>query len=438
MKSFWLLVVAAVLLLVAPVRVGDLAGYDEAVYAHIAKAIVKSGNWVDIQSNGFPALEHPPGFVWMQAALFSLFGFSDALAKLPSALCGVGVVVLVFWLARRLLGERAALIAMLVMLATPYFIKYTSHAMTDVPFTFLFLAAVCAWIKSEEHPAWYPAVWIFVSYALLTRGIVGFAVVGTLGIDAILRRRGALAYVTLVLSAVPLAAWYAHLAQLHGDFFWQVQTSFLRDKTGVPNPLAYAWMLAKSYWPWLPFLAIGLWVRDPKLRLITIWAAMMYAAASFSGAAVLRYLLPAYPAFSILAAVGLMRVIPERHLDAGLRWLAPIALLASIGIAIFPPVNLHAEEIKPIATAAKSVTREDERLGFYDAGQPRFDETGQIQWYGDRTMWIVTNETDFAKVPARVWIVDGPAYDQRFATRSDVIARSGHLVLLRLTEPAQP
>jgi hypothetical protein len=53
-------------------------------------------------------------------------------------------------------------------------------------------------------------------------------------------------------------------------------------------------------------------------------------------------------------------------------------------------------------------------------------------------MWIVTNETDFAKVPARVWIVDGPAYDQRFATRSDVIARSGHLVLLRLTEPAQP
>ncbi len=43
-------------------------------------------------------MEHPPGFVWMQAAFFSLFGFSDFLAKLPSALCGVGTVLLVFWL----------------------------------------------------------------------------------------------------------------------------------------------------------------------------------------------------------------------------------------------------------------------------------------------------------------------------------------------------
>ena len=56
----WLLAIASVLLLVAPIRVGDLAGYDDAVYAHIAKAIVQSGDWLNIQSNGYPALEHPP------------------------------------------------------------------------------------------------------------------------------------------------------------------------------------------------------------------------------------------------------------------------------------------------------------------------------------------------------------------------------------------
>ena len=99
---------AAILLLIGPIRLGDLAGYDDAVYAHIAKTIVKSGKWIDIQSNGYPALEHPPGFVWMQAVLFSLFGFSDFLAKLPSAACGVGTVLLVFWLTRRLIREEQA------------------------------------------------------------------------------------------------------------------------------------------------------------------------------------------------------------------------------------------------------------------------------------------------------------------------------------------
>src|SRR3954469_20957437 len=83
--TFWILAATAVLLLVAPIRKGDLAGYDDAVYAHIAKAIVRSGDWFNIQSNGYPALEHPPGFVWMQAALFSVFDFSDFLARLPSA-----------------------------------------------------------------------------------------------------------------------------------------------------------------------------------------------------------------------------------------------------------------------------------------------------------------------------------------------------------------
>src|ERR1700712_4835426 len=122
-----MLALAAALLLIAPIRKGDLAGYDDAVYAHIAKGIVHSGDWLNIQSNGYPALEHPPGFVWMQAALFSLFGFSDFLARLPSAASGVGTVLLVYWLARKLLQDEVqATLAMFIMLATPYFIKYTS------------------------------------------------------------------------------------------------------------------------------------------------------------------------------------------------------------------------------------------------------------------------------------------------------------------------
>lgn len=418
---------------------GDLAGYDDAVYAHIAKAIVQTGDWLNIQSNGYPALEHPPGFVWMQAALFSVFGFSDFLAKLPSAASGVATVLLVFWLARRLLDERAAVLAMLIMLATPYFIKYTSHGMTDVPFTFLFIAAVCAWVKAQDHSGWYVAVTAVTAYALLTRGVVGLAVPATLLIAG---RRGKLA---IALSFVPIVAWYAYQWNTYGDFFWTVQANFLNNKisgevagirrfTGV---FEYAWMLLQSYWPWLPFLIAGIWVRDKRLKLLVVWCAVMYAACSIGGSRVLRYLLPAYPAFSIFAAVGLMKWVPERFLSIGVNWLAPAAVIVGLGIAVFPPVSLHAEEIKPIAAAVRSVTGEKERFVFYDQGQPRFDETGQIQWYGERIMWILTDarafENALAEPIARVWVVDAATYDRYLAGRATIVARSGHLVCAKLT-----
>jgi hypothetical protein len=293
----------------------------------------------------------------------------------------------------------------------------------------------------------------FAAYALLTRGVVGAVVIATLGIDLLRSKRTKepLALAALAISTLPLAAWYAHLYQLHGDFFWLVQSTFLKTKLAGETPgslrmftgvFEYAWMLAQSYWPWLPFLIVGLWFtirkRDSHFALPLIWIVVMYMACSVAGSRVLRYLLPAYPAFSLFVTAGLLRLIARERIDRALRWLTPAALAASVGIAIFPPVSMHAEEVRPIAAAAHETAKEGERIAFYDEGQPRFDETGQIQWYGDRTMWILTDSTAFERALAepisKVWIVDAATYARYFATRPhSVTARSGHLVCLRLT-----
>lgn len=234
--NFLILATSAALLFLAPIRKGDLAGYDDAVYAHIAKAIVRTGDWIHIQSNGYPVLEHPPGFVWMQAALFSVFGFTDFLAKLPSALCGVGTALLVYGLARRLVGALAAVLAMFIIIATPYFIKYTAHGMTDVPFTFLFTAAVYAWVKARDRPSWYVVVTVATAYALLTRSAIGLAVPATLAILLVLERRPwRYAVPSLLIAALPIAAWYGYLIWLHGDFFWEVHDFSQQQGIGRGN-----------------------------------------------------------------------------------------------------------------------------------------------------------------------------------------------------------
>jgi 4-amino-4-deoxy-L-arabinose transferase-like glycosyltransferase len=448
--QFALLVMAAALLLLGPIRKGDLAGYDDAVYAHMARGVLESGSWLRIESNGYPALEHPPGLVWMQAALFHLAGLSDFAAKLPSALCGVGVVLLAWWLARRLLNDAgAALLAMLVMLATPYFVKYSAHAMTDVPFTFFYAAAVSAWVAARDRPRWYWAMAVAAAGAMLLRGVVGFAVPATLALLWGLERRPWKWSPLVALATLPVAAWYAWLIWLHGDFFFEVQRAFLRSAIEAETAgtwrrytgaVEYLWMLARSYWPWLPFLGIGVWTarRDRRLWPLLVWAGVVYAACSAGGGRILRFLLPAYPAFSILAAAGLIRVVPDRAWRTGLKWAAPLAAAAALGIAVFPPVTMHAAGIRPVAAAVAGLTQRGERFGFYDQGQPRFDETGQLQWYSGRTMWILTDAELFAKALSepwtRVWVVDRATYQKHFAARRDamVVAESGHLVVVRL------
>ena len=498
-QQFWILAAAAAFLLLGPIRLGDLAGYDDAVYAHIAKGLVKSGDWLDIRSNDYPALEHPPGFVWLQAVSFSLFGGLtenwDFLAKLPSALAGVGVVLLVYWIALRISADRIlALLAMFIMLATPYFIKYTSHGMTDIPFTFWFAASMAAWLKAQPPPkprraspdgedrppadargsvVFYVLSAAMAAMAMLTRGVVGLAVPATLLLWTWIpeKWRGApspnraIATIVMLASVIPLILWYTYQAQQNPELFWQVQTAFLADKigggvagtwrqfTGAPE---YLWMLVQSYWPWLPFLAIGIWgagrtvfsttdtakkdeaVRKPGLSLLFIWSAVMFAACSVGGSRVLRYLLPAYPAFSILAALGLVKLVGETKLRLYLRWAIPMGLVVAIGIAILPPVSLHAAEIRPIAVAASDAAAPEERIGFWDAGQGRFDETAQIQWYGDRALWILTDPARFDQALnerwSSVWVVDEATYQSKFAGRTNarVIARSGNLVVVKL------
>ena len=71
---FYAILLGSALLFLAPIRAGDLPGYDDALYAHIAKGIALTGDWLTPSSNGYPAFEHPPLYVWTEAALFRMFG----------------------------------------------------------------------------------------------------------------------------------------------------------------------------------------------------------------------------------------------------------------------------------------------------------------------------------------------------------------------------
>jgi len=134
---FLILALLSALLLFPSLHRRGLAGYDDAVYAHEGKEMVRTGDWWNIRFNGNLNFEYPPLFLWLEAGSFKLFGVNDAAAKFPSALLGFGTIVLVYFLTLELTGQRwLSLLAMLVLTSTQFFLKNAAHAMTDVPFTF--------------------------------------------------------------------------------------------------------------------------------------------------------------------------------------------------------------------------------------------------------------------------------------------------------------
>jgi 4-amino-4-deoxy-L-arabinose transferase-like glycosyltransferase len=451
---YWCFAALAAVLLLAPLRAGDLAGYDDAHYAHIAKDILVTGDWLNLRSNGARIFEHPPLFVWIEAAFFRLFGKSDFVARLPSALCGWGAILLVYSLARRLLRDSfVAVAAMFVMASTLYFLKYAARAMTDVPFTLLCLCALYSWLRAEEEPRWYAWAGVFAGLAQITRGLMGVALPVAFVLDlAVNRRRAPLRSLALAcsLSFLPLIAWYGYIIHAnHWSFLKDHATWLNTEAFGALSPpwrrytgvFEYAWMLLKSYWPWLPFTVFGLIAairsEDRRLRFLAIWVAVVFLLCAAAKSRVLRYLLPAYPAFSIFAAMSLAQLAPAAYFWRGLRIATAAGAAVVAMIAIFPRNPAQAAEIRPIAAAETAATAPGERVAFYDRGDPRFDETNQLQWYGDRYLDILTTPQQLAdklsRLTPQVFVVDRETYEHYFAARPHrMLAGSGHLICFRL------
>ena len=151
-----LIALIALLLLFSKLHIGDLGGYDDAVYAHEGKQMLATGQWWNVYLNGQLDFDKPPLFIWMEAISMWIFGVTDFAARFPAALLGFGTILLMFFLADELSDSyRLPIWAMLILLCTQEFVRLSMRAMTDVPFTFFFVLAILAYLKGLKRPAWF-------------------------------------------------------------------------------------------------------------------------------------------------------------------------------------------------------------------------------------------------------------------------------------------
>jgi len=160
-------------------------GGHKALHADPTAPPLRVNPWVVPVLTGEIRLQKPPLPYWCAALLFRLFGEGAGAARFVPALLGAAATLVIYDLARLLIGRRAAPVAALVWVSSYFAVSEFRKAMADPYLAFFTLACVWAWVRASiprahgrgESRGASPARWLVLFYvslalALLAKGPV--------------------------------------------------------------------------------------------------------------------------------------------------------------------------------------------------------------------------------------------------------------------------
>jgi len=175
-REVWLILGLGLLVFGAGLGLRDPWPADEPVYALIARDMLLKGNWLIPMVGGDFFQDKPPMLFWMQALCYALTGSYRVGFLLPPLLCGLGTMLLVYDLGRRLWNREAGLSAALLLLFTVQFTLQSRRAQLDAPlvfFTTLSLYCLLRQLLLGGNWRWAIAAGVAAGFGALSK-VVGF------------------------------------------------------------------------------------------------------------------------------------------------------------------------------------------------------------------------------------------------------------------------
>jgi 4-amino-4-deoxy-L-arabinose transferase-like glycosyltransferase len=304
---------------------------DEGLHAAIALEMVESGNWVVPRLLGEAFLDKPILFFLAQAASIAAFGSSEFSVRLPGQLFGLLGALTTGLLAGSVAGRRAGLAAACVQatLAFPMALNQAAvHDVALVPWTNLAMLSLVRAIRTPRRPVavwrWSAAAGVCLGLAVLTKGLVGVALVGLpVALLVAIEGRWSVAVVAggvlaIALAGVVAAPWYLAVEQAQPGYlrYFFVDRHLLGFTTtsqihGHRPGWYYLPVLAAGSLPWLATFVRaspgGTATPDALSRLrglAAVWLVADLLFLSAAGSKLATYVLPLFPAISLLVSVA--------------------------------------------------------------------------------------------------------------------------------------
>lgn len=320
-----------------------LANPDEGRYSEIAREMALSGDFITPRLNGLKYFEKPPLQYWATAIAFKLFGESEFTARLYTALCGLGCILLIAYTGRRLYDEQTGVHAALVLMSAPYFAALTEIVSLDMGLTFWMTLAMSSFLISQctatesSRRRWLGMAWAGMAFAMLSKGLIGIVFPAAAVFLACLVQRNfrmiaQLEWMRGLLIFFAIATpWFVLVSIENPEFlrFFFIHEHFERFTTNTHRRVAAWWyflpILFAGFLPWaaalIPAMLSG-W-RAPALlagqdrifaplKFILLFSGFILLFFSYSGSKLPAYILPFFPVLALVLGVYVRRTEASR------------------------------------------------------------------------------------------------------------------------------
>lgn len=380
----------------------------EARYGEIARKMLETGDWVTLQHDyGIPFWAKPPLSTWLSALSMKLFGINEFAVRLPGLLLSLGILWLIWDLAKKQSGLIVATVSVLVLSSSVYFFLDAGTVMTDPSLIFCTTLALVAFWHAvvDAKKLWSYVFFIALGLGLLAKGPIAILLVGMpLFFWVLLRNEWMnlwqrLPWIkgTLLLTAIALP-WYVLAEQrtpgflnyfIIGEHFHRFLTpGWTGDKYGAGHNTVkgmiwfyaiggiFPWSLLGGKWVYLHGKKLPYYLYQDEEGWVSYWFLCMVAPLvffTFASNIIYPYVFPSLPAFALFFTEIWNRSSPSLEKS---KFILPLSMLCGLGF-LFATVIF---EVKPdwIAKTQKVVvgawlsqrTTPENNLIYWEYGTP--------------------------------------------------------------------
>ena len=301
----------------------SLMPQDEAMYAVRARWMLESGDWITPQSWGELVYEKTPGFYWLLAAFYKIFGISEITSRLPAQIACIFSLLLTYEIAVILLNRRIAWLASAILGVSFLWLQSSRLATANTVTICVALLGFYCLLKAElnlkHHFCWSFGAGFSFALGFLIRGQLIF--VPMIGLLPYLiwehpRHRhlsNPIFYLGFVIGLIPSVTWFWLSWQRYGGIvfeqFFALAVRIASEKRNGNSCLFYIWNTPLKTFPWAFFSIWGtiLILRHPlfRYRLILVGCPLVILTEiSLISTRLPHYALILYPVMAMQAAIA--------------------------------------------------------------------------------------------------------------------------------------
>ncbi|MBI2996409.1 MAG: glycosyltransferase family 39 protein [Candidatus Melainabacteria bacterium] len=337
-----------------------LIDVDEPRYAETGREMLESGNYIVPYFNYEVRYDKPIFFYWLEVLSMKLFGINEFSARLPSVFMALLTVGMLIYFLKTFFSLTTALLAALILMSCFEYSALSRFSITDMTLASLISSSIFSFFlgysqiinshrffkfQIREFSFWYILGFIFLALAVLTKGPVAILIVGLILIPFFwwIRKleyffKNPSFWIGFVLFLVLVFPWYiaVHVytsGEFTKIFFGQHNfnryTSIVSGHKGSIFYFVPVVLLGALPWTFFLFQSVNSIIKKGLKSLLSSikdqvpwfclwWFIIVFLFFSFSRTKLLTYVLPLFPALSVIIAFWFDEILVKKISSKGL------------------------------------------------------------------------------------------------------------------------